>query len=1435
MFNLGLGTLFVRIKAEAEQYHQEMEKVTGSFDRVSSKMSTFGRRFSFALSAPIAAFSARAIKNFADIDQAITEASAVFGNVNERMRQEMIDTARVLSTETRFASADLANQFVTLARAGVSVENSLAALRTHALFAQAGMVELNQATELLNDSLAALGVAKTATDRLSQLNRLANLLVGASIESQASIDELALSLTRKAGAAIRVTNIGWEEGIALLSVYADQGLKGAIAGERVDIVLRELQKAQVKSAAAWEAMGLKTEEAGKGMRPMADIIEDISDRLEGMSPLTKFATLQTLGFEARSSAAIRSLIGMSDELRRYTQEAGRMGKVMEEVANAQMTSFANRLQTVRNEFVNVTQEVGRALAPALLDLVETFVELGKWFLSLSKGMQEFIVKAGLTAIALGPVILLVGNLMFALSNLSRGFRTVTQIVPMAVSLFGKLFKSLGAMKVATLGVATAVAASSGAIANTTSVAAAATKTASVSMIGSNATTATSFTGIGNSATSAATEVETATTRMAAASKAASAAIVATEAGLRSTTTGRFVKDPQLKLFKSTGRQLVPKTPPSKEITQFGSGVAKATTSMTIFAEKTAQSKGLILPWRMEVENAAKAAKQAGQLTLPLSSGILEVGESADKAKKVLTPVSYGMKDVAKESINAAKAMKGIEAPLGAVRDQFGRFATAITRFGKGKTAVSPFSVFVSDAEAAHKSTAKLVDAYGRVINKAEDAAAASKLILPGAAGAVSAFTPQLAGTTEQIEKIQKALAEVEKFDPKLLTSAVSKISVVDKIGEKGTRGLFRPGTNEIMIRADAGASTLVHELKHALQKAEGRIPTAGKRELTTAQINALEKEATEAANSFKTWQKSTDGLNRTMDKTSKIIVPGAAAIENTGRAAQKLILPVEFAGESAKKAAKQLTLFDAEVQKTAHTFSGASKQLQLFGDNFPVMEKPASRFSRVMSGMTSVFPTFTAGLNAVGRGAASAATGLKSMVSMRFGQAMAGANLAVGSLMASLQPLVILAVAAAVAKAAFEFTKWATGVNEANAAFDKAIAKGNELAGVLSRRDTRRQQGVMGEAQGMDPKERREFLVEQLERETKELRGQRAQLRGQETLVLNISQGWRAMLGSMMGGNKILESEQQNLEEIRARLEAQSIHVEELNAALKEANDQIKETSTGEFNLEDILEAEKMVGDLTREIELLDPSLSALDKELLAVKHTLEDLGDVDPETFRLVEEMLGKRASMQIANEAKSISDSLESQLRGFDAQELGMDTSFAETLFELEQMEEQFFLKGLMPPEEIQKAKDLLFQTEEARKRNVLFKESEGLKESLQNAAEEFDKQMKSIMDMQAEGFLEGEMFDRAKEEAEKSFEEGRLKELEEEDEKKGNGEIKFAGAFQQGSSEAFSQIIKSINQGRGVEAEAKRQTQVQMEMKRALDRIAEGVEGDEPAGLT
>jgi TP901 family phage tail tape measure protein len=342
-------------------------------------------KLSLGVTAAFGVIGAAAVAEFARFNKAMTQSTAIMGDMSDKTRKKMEELALSLSGEGLKSADELAKSFYYLASAGLNVEQQMVALPIAMKFATAGNFEMEKATQLLTSAQAALGLkTQDTTEYMKNMARVANVLVKADILAQGSVEQFSEALSNKAAAALRMANKDVEEGVAVLAAFAEQGLRGEAAGEALAIVLRDLQRTAITNKKAFDDLGISVFDAQGNMRNTADILKDLEDVMSGASVELRRTAFQLLGFHDRSLSALLSLIGFSERVRSFEKDLRAAGDVIGDVSDKQMKSFAAQWEITGNQLKNFLITLGETLAPALLELNQNLRDVIRWLVETQK-------------------------------------------------------------------------------------------------------------------------------------------------------------------------------------------------------------------------------------------------------------------------------------------------------------------------------------------------------------------------------------------------------------------------------------------------------------------------------------------------------------------------------------------------------------------------------------------------------------------------------------------------------------------------------------------------------------------------------------------------------------------------------------------------------------------------------------------------------------------------------------------------------------------------------------------------------------------------------------------------------------------------------------------------------------------------------------------
>lgn len=305
----------------------------------------------------------RAAKSAAVITAAFTVAASAAVNVGSSFTASMSQVAatmgitrmsddyRILTASaeemgaaTKFSATQAGDALNYLALAGYDAQQSVEALPTVLNTAAAGGIDLAYASDLITDSMSALGL------QMSDLEGFSDKLAKTSQKSNTSVAQLGEAILTVGGTAKSLSG-GVEELDTMLGLIADNGIKGAEGGTALRNIILSLSAPTDTAAAAMERLNVSAFDSQGKMRDLSAVFSDFNAAL---APLTDQEKTQALNeiFNKVDLKAVNALLGTSaerfEELRGYIENcsgaAEQMAKTMDDNLTGDLTIMSSALE-----------------------------------------------------------------------------------------------------------------------------------------------------------------------------------------------------------------------------------------------------------------------------------------------------------------------------------------------------------------------------------------------------------------------------------------------------------------------------------------------------------------------------------------------------------------------------------------------------------------------------------------------------------------------------------------------------------------------------------------------------------------------------------------------------------------------------------------------------------------------------------------------------------------------------------------------------------------------------------------------------------------------------------------------------------------------------------------------------------------------------------
>lgn len=217
------------------------------------------------------------------------------------------NAARECGASTAFSATEAAEALNYLALAGYDADKAATALPTVLKLAGAGAMDLAAASDMVTDSMSALGIEATEAN----LTQFSDQLAQTASKANTSVAQLGEAILTVGGTAKGLAG-GTTELNTALGILADNGLKGAEGGTHLRNIILSMQNPTDKAAASLKSLGVDVYDAQGNMRGLNDVFKDLQGAMDGMDNASKDTILSTLFNKTDLTAANAMLANCTD-------------------------------------------------------------------------------------------------------------------------------------------------------------------------------------------------------------------------------------------------------------------------------------------------------------------------------------------------------------------------------------------------------------------------------------------------------------------------------------------------------------------------------------------------------------------------------------------------------------------------------------------------------------------------------------------------------------------------------------------------------------------------------------------------------------------------------------------------------------------------------------------------------------------------------------------------------------------------------------------------------------------------------------------------------------------------------------------------------------------------------------------------------------------
>lgn len=443
---------------------QRLEEYSKKVKETGKKMADVGKGMTAGITTPIAGIGVASANLAMDFESSMAKVSTIADETKVPI-DDLKEGIKKLSEDTGQSVTDLSEGLYQAISASVDTGDAIAFMETATKAAVGGFTDNATAVDGLTSVLNAYGM------EASHVDEIANQMLITQNLGKTTFGELAASIGQVAPVASAL-GVSTEELLSSLAVTTAQGLGTSEAITALKASMSNIIKPSKEASEAAQALGIDFSVSAVQSKGWIGFLKDVREGLKQASPeydrlLTsvengtqKMAEMEAAGKkntdeykklknEVKDSSKELELLAQANDstiggfatmfgsveglnsVLMLTSEQGmrKYGESMEAMKNNTTAledaykkvseTTGTEMQKAMNDIKNAGIEIGDILLPVISDIVGKIRDVVQAFSGLSDSQQETIIKIGLVAAAVGPLLMALGGLCTGISGVMK--------------------------------------------------------------------------------------------------------------------------------------------------------------------------------------------------------------------------------------------------------------------------------------------------------------------------------------------------------------------------------------------------------------------------------------------------------------------------------------------------------------------------------------------------------------------------------------------------------------------------------------------------------------------------------------------------------------------------------------------------------------------------------------------------------------------------------------------------------------------------------------------------------------------------------------------------------------------------------------------------------------------------------------------------------
>ncbi len=398
-----------RAQSSVSQLGSTASSTSSHLDGLKSKLAGLGAAVG------VGAVAKSVVSIGAEFEASMSKVAAVSGATGSDLAL-LESKAREMGANTNKSASEAADALGYMALAGWDTQQMLGGIEPILKLSAAGNMELGRTSDLVTDSMAAMGL--TVQDLPGYLDMVAQASRRSNTEIESLMDAFLVS-----GGQFASLNVPLAESTSLLGILANRGYKGAEAGTAMNAILTNLTTKGGESGKAMKQLGISMWDAQGNFVGLEAGLLKVKDKLSGLTQEQRNQAISMIAGKEHLKTFQALLSGLGAEYGSLKDDISNSSGVLEKLYKIMTDNLKGDWDTLKSGLSEAAIAIFQQLVPALRAGLKGLSGLASYIPSITDAFFSFAKSLSF----LKPLLVPLGTFLGVLLTLVAGSAALTAL------------------------------------------------------------------------------------------------------------------------------------------------------------------------------------------------------------------------------------------------------------------------------------------------------------------------------------------------------------------------------------------------------------------------------------------------------------------------------------------------------------------------------------------------------------------------------------------------------------------------------------------------------------------------------------------------------------------------------------------------------------------------------------------------------------------------------------------------------------------------------------------------------------------------------------------------------------------------------------------------------------------------------------------------